>query len=91
MIKSDLLGALARGYCSDKNSGKIVDPDLIEAMAEEVQNLFPIIIRDQKIRMKLAKEHIENVCCNPEGYVCTDGSDGDKEEIQKALTLLEGK
>jgi len=40
MIKSDLLGALARGYCSDKNSGKTVDPDLINAMADELLLLY---------------------------------------------------
>jgi hypothetical protein len=40
MILSDLLGALARGYCSEKNSSKTVDPDLIEAMAEEVQKRY---------------------------------------------------
>jgi hypothetical protein len=40
MIKSDLYGALARGYCSEKNSGKTVDPDLIEAMAEEILLLY---------------------------------------------------
>jgi hypothetical protein len=91
MIKSDLLGALARGYCSEKNSGKTVDPDLIEAMAEEVLALLPAIIGDQRNRMKLAREHIEGVCCDPEGYVVCDGSDGDKAEIQKALELLEGK
>jgi len=40
MIKSDLLGALARGYCTDKNKHKVVDPDLVEAMAEEVLVLY---------------------------------------------------
>ncbi len=40
MIKSDLYGALARGYCSEKNSSKIVDPDLIEAMADELLLLY---------------------------------------------------
>ena len=30
--------ALARGYCSDRNSKKILDPDLITDMAEEVYN-----------------------------------------------------
>lgn len=40
MIKSDLYGALSRGYCSKKNSSKIVDPDLIEAMADEVLLLY---------------------------------------------------
>jgi len=40
MIKSELLGALARGYCSEKNSSKTVDPDLIEAMADELLLLY---------------------------------------------------
>lgn len=29
------------------------------------------------------------VLCNPEGYVCIDWPDGDKEESQKAMALLE--
>ena len=40
MIKPDLYGALSRGYCSKKNSSKTVDPDLIEAMAEEILLLY---------------------------------------------------
>ena len=40
MIKSDLYGALSRGYCSQKNSRKTVDPDLIEAMADEILLLY---------------------------------------------------
>lgn len=28
--------ALARGYCRDGNTHKVLDPDLIEAMAAEV-------------------------------------------------------
>ena len=40
MIKADLYGALARGYCSKKNCSKTVDPDLIEAMAEEILLLY---------------------------------------------------
>lgn len=40
MIKSDLYGALSRGYCSKKNSSKTVDPDLIEAMADEILLLY---------------------------------------------------
>jgi hypothetical protein len=35
-------GALARGYCTSRNSVKIVDPDLIEDMAKEIMQLvFP--------------------------------------------------
>jgi len=37
--KSDLLGALARGYSRKKNKKKIMDPNLIEAMADEVIKL----------------------------------------------------
>ena len=37
--REDLLGALARGYCSVTNSGKTVDPVLIEAMANELLSL----------------------------------------------------
>jgi hypothetical protein len=40
MIKSDLYGALSRGYCSEKNKHKVVDPDLIEAMADEILLLY---------------------------------------------------
>ena len=35
-FEQELLGALARGYCHDKNASKVLDADLIEAMAEEV-------------------------------------------------------
>jgi hypothetical protein len=37
--REDLLGALARGYCSFTNSGKTVDPVLMEAMANELLSL----------------------------------------------------
>jgi len=37
--RDELLGALARGYCSVTNSGKILDPTLIEAMVNEIMAL----------------------------------------------------
>lgn len=37
--RENLLGVLARGYCSVTNSGKTVDPDLIEAMTNELLSL----------------------------------------------------
>ena len=37
--REELLGALARGYCSFTNSGKTVDPVLMEAMANEIMLL----------------------------------------------------
>lgn len=37
----ELRGALARGYCSSSNENKVLDPDLIEAMAVEVEKIAP--------------------------------------------------
>ena len=37
--REDLLGALARGYCSFTNSGKTLDPVLIEAMVNELLSM----------------------------------------------------
>ena len=39
MNRVDLIGALARGYCSKENEKKVMDPTLIEAMADEVGKL----------------------------------------------------
>lgn len=36
----ELFGAMARGYCTAENSHKILDPDLIKAMAAEVEKLL---------------------------------------------------
>jgi hypothetical protein len=38
--KKDLLGALARGYCHPKNSHKVLDPNLLSAIAKEVQDIL---------------------------------------------------
>jgi hypothetical protein len=35
----EISGALARGYCANKNRDKVLDPDLIEAMKNEVSCL----------------------------------------------------
>ena len=35
--KENLRGALARGYCTERNKHKILDPDLIEDMVTEAQ------------------------------------------------------
>ena len=36
MSREEILGALARGYCSKRNSNKILDPDLVGDMATEI-------------------------------------------------------
>ena len=40
-IETQALQALARGYCSDENSSKVLDSVLIQAMAVEVLKIFP--------------------------------------------------
>lgn len=35
--KDTLIGALAMGYCTERNENKITDPDLIKDMAKEVK------------------------------------------------------
>lgn len=39
VTEEDLIGALARAYCSKENSGKEVDATLIKAMVEEINKL----------------------------------------------------
>jgi len=38
-MNEKIRGALARGYCTKKNENKVLDPDLIEDMAIEVEKL----------------------------------------------------
>lgn len=40
LSKDDIRQALARGYCSKENESKVLDPDLIEAMATEVMSVM---------------------------------------------------
>ena len=39
-METQVLQALARGYGHPENSGKVVDPDLIKAMAKEIIESF---------------------------------------------------
>ncbi len=39
MNREEIVGALARGYCSPKNEKKVLDIDLIEGMADEVMKI----------------------------------------------------
>jgi len=36
-MNDTLRGVLARGYCTERNKGKVEDPELIEDMAQEVK------------------------------------------------------
>ena len=37
----NIRGALARGYCAEGQTQKVMDPDLCEAQAQEIMALFP--------------------------------------------------
>lgn len=39
MNLKDVYEALARGYCTDRNAKKVLDPDLILDMAQEIMKL----------------------------------------------------
>lgn len=39
-MKEQILQALARGYCHEDNSSKVLDEKLINAMAEEVLKII---------------------------------------------------
>ncbi len=66
--KDELFGALARGYCSVTNSGKTVDPILIEAMANEIMALnrnFKDASPDPLNKNYLPTKHeFCNICAN---------------------------
>ncbi len=40
-IRTEIIEALARGYCYPENENKEVDAELIFAMREEVWKIFP--------------------------------------------------
>ena len=42
-MEEEILGALARGYTYPENSSKVLDNDLINAMAEEVMKVINTI------------------------------------------------
>lgn len=37
---SEIRGAVARGWCDEKNSAKVMDTDLAEAISQEVHKIF---------------------------------------------------
>jgi hypothetical protein len=39
-MKTQIIQALARGYCSPENEQKVLDPVLIEAMTKELMESF---------------------------------------------------
>lgn len=44
--QEEIHGALARGYCSKENEHKALDPELIKAMAKEVDSLIYQVVQN---------------------------------------------
>jgi len=62
----EVRGALARGYCSKENEHKVLDPELIESMALEVDKVFTTITHS--IEKKTAKAFGGCTKCYGKGY-----------------------
>ena len=84
MNKTDILGAVARGWCNKANENKIMDPDLAEAIADEVLlELDKTVVPDEVLfeRIWQATKHwdLDNgrnlVGTNIGGYAGMNGDD----------------
>lgn len=71
-LKEELIGALARGYCTEENKTKVVDPTLIKAMATEVT---PIVakLREENEELKRKTNFTYCAYCGKEYPLDTDG------------------
>ena len=67
MESTEIQGALARGYCTERNSKKVLDPDLIMDMTAEVNKLFPPQLTEEELRTIICK-HTSEMLDNPDKY-----------------------
>jgi len=88
-LRVDIMGAMARGYCSDKNAHKQLDADLIEAMFSEVLPVFEKAIEEKDTLlesavevMKQARDLIESLDLEPVDVVELD-IDGWLKELEE--------
>lgn len=60
----DILQALARGYCAEGNTHKVVDHQLVEAMATEIESWLRTLLaikdaeRDEAVKAARRKVHL---------------------------------
>jgi hypothetical protein len=77
LSREELMGALARGYCTKRNEDKITDPNLIEDMATEVEKIFSAHSASPKVCPEPKKEVWLCGMCEGSGIVADeDGKDG---------------
>jgi len=68
-FKVDIMGALARGYCSDLNQGKELDTNLIEAMFTEVMKVVGAKFKEAAKVIKLYSDCNSTIDSNEFGVV----------------------
>ena len=56
--EQEIRGAMARGYCTKENENKVLDPELIEAMALEVEKVFK---EDRNARAREVEKGINEI------------------------------
>lgn len=63
----EIRAALARGYCSKENEDKVLDPDLIEAMALEIEKTLTTHDAEAEAREKqlrdIHKIELDTISC----------------------------
>jgi hypothetical protein len=62
---NEIRGAVARGWCDEKNSMKIMDTDLAEAISQEVHKLF-IADKSPYLGCATTRELIEELAARAE-------------------------
>lgn len=59
-VREEILGAVARGWCSKENEKKVMDPELAIAIAKEVEALFNSYLeRERKGTLEEIKKELE--------------------------------
>ena len=59
-MKTQIMQALARGYCSPENEQKVLDPVLIEAMTRELLESFTSMRTAFQKEMQRREDYIES-------------------------------
>ena len=64
MAKEEILGALARGYCTERNARKVLDAALLEDMEQELSRVFG---RRHTMNQEITEDNKVNEQGNPAG------------------------
>ena len=91
--KEVVRGALARGYCTERNSHKVLDPDLIEDMAVEVDKLAISAIEENERLREVCREVIkadEGILSDEESWnwAMEEMTEEVNESLGKVLTTI---